>query len=1060
MKKALYKDIYREMKKTRARVLSIFLMSALGVAFFAGVRASEQSMLVTTDAYLDTYSLCDLRLINTLGFDEEGIRQIEAIPGVDRAEGTQMAYLMGAKDGSEDTFPIQLFAASKELTQVEIKQGRLPKAEDELLIDARLARQKGIGLGDLLTFSTGTEQDIEDTLVTETFRVVGFANSPMFISLERGSTTIGNGAVAGYAVAAPEAFASEYYSMVYVTAEGAEELLCYSEEYESLIAELKERIEAAEESLGHDRYDRLQTTIEEQLADAEAELAEQEQKANEELDDAWQKLQEAAEKLADGRKEIEDGEKELEDGKKQLADGEAQLLQARAELEAARTQVSSGQMMLTAGEVAIQSYQAQLAGGEATLKMLKALYPSGLISIDSIDQQIADTEAQLNEAKAQLLQAQAEMENYRAQIAAGEAQMKDGQAQIEAGQKEIEENRIRLQEAEVQLAEGRAELEKGEEEYRNGLQEYEDGKAEAEEKIADAKQQLAEAREKTADLEEPDWYLFDRADQVGYSSMQDNAGSIGAIGKVFPLIFFLVAALVSLTTMTRMVEEQRTQIGTMKALGYSRLSIAMKYLIYAMSTTIAGSVVGILIGQKFFPWVIITAFGIMFTVNSAMTIPYQWGSAALAAGAVILCNLAATLASCMKSFRSMPAALMRPEAPKEGQRVFLEYVPFLWKHLNFTRKASIRNLFRYKKRFFMTLFGIGGCMALLVVGWGMRDSIVHIADTQYDQIQLYDGMLIVNTDAPKEEQQALYQELTDRPEIGPFAPVYMKTVDIASHEDTVSGYICVTNDPENFEKVNVLTGEDGTAYSLDDSGAILTAQMARLLGVEPGDTFYIQSGTEKQVEARVSAVVQNYILHYVYLTENYYKELYGESPEFSTIQYAMEEEYASAEKEIGEELLTNEAAYAISYVSGTRNQIESMLQAMNLVVLVLIVSAGMLAYVVLYNLNNINITERRRELATLKVLGFYDREVSSYVYRENVILTLLGIGIGIFLGIYLHHFIIGSLKIDLVSFSTHISLLSYAMSALLTIVFALFVNYIMYHKLREIDMVESLKSVE
>lgn len=1034
------------------------MMAALGVAFFSGVRAAEPDMLLTADAYMDTYDLADIRLMNTLGFDEESIEAICNIEGIEAIEPSWTAYMMAEDEDGE--YVLQLFADTDTLSRTEVTKGRLPKEQDELLIDAAAADSRGLSIGDTITLSTGTDAEVTDTLAGAEFRIVGIGNSPMFIAMERGSATIGNGAVSGFAIAAPEAFVSEYYSMLYIKAEGAEELLCYSDAYTELVDGLVGRIESQTDVLGKARYDRLLETVTEAVEEGEAELAEKSAEAEEELAKGKQELEDARASIAEGRQEIEENEQKLADGRKALEEGEAQLNASKAELEAAKTQVSTGKTAIASGEIMIETYKAQLAQGEAQLLTLKALYPSTLISIESIDSQIAEAEAQMAAARSQIAQAQAEIENSKAQVAAGEAQIAEGEAQLAAGEQELAARKLELEEGEAALEEGKLQLQEAEEQLAEGEAEYAKGEEEARSQIAEAEEALQEAREQIDQLKEPEWFLLDRNDNVGYADYSDNAGSIGAIGEVFPMLFFLVAALVSLTTMTRMVEEQRTQIGTMKALGYSKAAIAGKYIFYAMSATIGGSLVGLLIGQKFFPFVIITAFGIMYSVNSCIQIPYQWGMALLASGVVIFCNLAATLSSCMKAFRSVPAALMRPAAPKQGKRVFLEYIPFVWKHMNFTQKAAIRNLFRYKKRFFMTLFGVGGCMALLLVGLGLRDSIMRIGDIQYDNIQLYDGMLVMDTEAEAGETEKLLQSIDTHEDIEHHAGVYMKSIDVSTEEGTLSGYLCVAEDSTAFEKLVTLQDEANNLYHLGSSGIILTEQMAQNLGVSIGDSVKLKNGDEGSVTATVEGIVQNYILHYIYMSGDCYEMLYGETPEYSTVFYSMTEEGLEREKEVGEELLTSPAAYAINYISDNRRNIDEMLMVLNMVVGILIVSAGLLAYVVLYNLNNINITERRRELATLKVLGFYDMEVSAYVYRENVILTILGIGIGIGLGKVLHQFIIQTLKINQIVFGKDIYGTSYLIGALLTMGFACFVNYIMYHKLKEINMVESLKSVE
>ena len=509
-----------------------------------------------------------------------------------------------------------------------------------------------------------------------------------------------------------------------------------------------------------------------------------------------------------------------------------------------------------------------------------------------------------------------------------------------------------------------------------------------------------------------------------------------------------------------MVEEQRGHIGTMKALGYSKKDIAMKYLFYAGSATLSGGAVGILVGQKLFPYVIQVSYGIMYDCLKQPDIPYRPVFAIQAMLISFACIMLATGLSCMNELRESPAELMRPAAPKVGKRVLLEYIPFIWKRLNFTTKSTFRNIFRYKKRLFMTIFGISATMALLVTGFGLRDSIIDLAEIQYDNIQLYDTMITFS--GTDEEKEDLGQWLEDEKDVAASTMVHMEMVDVSTEEGNGEVYLCVPENKEDFQAMTVLqnrTSEE--VYTLDGEGILLTEWMADTLGVSAGDSITMEKedGSSSQ-EVQVMGVVENYIMNYAYMSPEYYEKIYGEPAEFEVMYAEFTPEGQEREKELGSEILQQPGVYNVSYTSDTKREINDMLQALVLVIIVLIITAALLAFVVLYNLNNVNITERRRELATLKVLGFYDQEVAAYVYHENIILTLMGIVVGVGLGTLLHQYIIHTIRVDMVMFGQHVSLVSFLISAVLTAVFSAFVNFVMYFKLKEINMVESLKSVE
>ncbi len=584
---------------------------------------------------------------------------------------------------------------------------------------------------------------------------------------------------------------------------------------------------------------------------------------------------------------------------------------------------------------------------------------------------------------------------------------------------------------------------------------------EAKEQLAAAKEQLAAVQEAQA-IPEVKTYVYDRSTLPEYSGYGENADRMRAIGRVFPVIFFLVAALISLTSMTRMVEEQRMAIGTMKALGYGKMTIAKKYIGYALLATVGGSIFGFLVGEKILPYIIIYAYEILYLHIPKILVPYNWYYAFMASGISIVCITAATFFACYKELTAQPAVLMRPPSPKVGKRVLLERIGIIWNHLNFSWKSSVRNLMRYKKRFFMTIFGISGCMALMLVGFGLKDSIFEITQLQYKEIQVYDGVAYLKDDVTEEEKEVLHQDLKQDSDIEQYMDTRMKTVTLVNGKKERDTVECVLKDQENLsDYVHFRDRKTGETYELDDSGVILTEKTAHLLGVEVGDTIEIKDEDQGNIKVKISAICENYMGHYIYMTPAYYEKVHGEVPEYNSVLYSTPDGYSTSDmKKVGQKIIDEDAVLSISYIFDIQDQLDDMLKSLNLVIVVLIISAGMLAFVVLYNLNTINITERQRELATLKVLGFYDPEVAAYVYRENMVLTLLGAVVGCVLGKVLHLFIIETVEVDSVMFGRVINASSFLYALAFTVAFSLCINGLMYFKLKKIDMVESLKSVE
>ena len=783
--------------------------------------------------------------------------------------------------------------------------------------------------------------------------------------------------------------------------------------------------------------------------------------------------------LEAARGEYEQGVAALEAARGQVAAMEEQLKQEGlseeekqaliSQIEIAKTQISQQEQVLAQAKVALEEQEKQFLEQQkpqaeaqlAALKEQKAQLDAQKPEIEESRKALEAARGQLEEQKPQLDKAKAQLQEAKNQIASGEAQLAEAKQQAAKGQQQIDSGWSKIHAGEQEIEKGEAEIAENEKKLEDARKEYEEGKAEAEQEIQDGENEIKEAKQKIEDIEDAKWYVNDRSITTDYAGYGDNADRMRAIGEVFPILFFIVAALISLTTMTRMVEEQRTEIGTLKALGYGKMSIAGKYLNYAMTATIGGSIFGVLFGEKIFPYIIITAYKIMYTHVPDVVIPYNMKYGIWATVAAVLCTGLATLLACYKELAAQPAVLMRPPAPKQGKRVFLEYLPFLWKRLGFIWKSTIRNLIRYKKRFFMTVFGIGGCMALMIVGFGLRDSIFSIGTLQYEELQLYDGMIILNTDADEEDRKDLETYLEEEKEISAVSKGYLKKTNVKKGNEKKEVYLYAPLDLEKNKDFLVYRDRrTHETYELGEKDAILTEKAAKALGIKKGNKLSVESQDGEFTEITITNICENYMEHYLYLSPELYEEIYGKPVEENNIYFKMKDLDEKKLGAIGENILEKRAALNVSYTYNMEERLDEMLESLDIVIVVLIISAGLLAFVVLYNLNNINITERKRELATIKVLGFYDNEVSAYVYRENILLTLIGTVAGVLLGSLLHRYVITTVEIDSVMFTRIIENISFVYSALLTFGFSVFVNVVMYFKLKKIDMVESLKSVE
>lgn len=1102
-----------EIRKSRGRFLSILFIVTLGVAFFSGIRASEPDMRLTGDAYFDEAELMDIKAICTYGVTEDDVEAMEAEEGVACAEGAYSAdFLYSTKDAQQ---VLHVMSLQEKMNQITVSKGRMPESAGECLADDN----SSFAVGDQIRLESGTEDEVTDTLKTDTLEVVGLGNSPCYLSYGRGSSTVGDGSIRAFLIVPEDTFDMEVYSEVYMQVTGAKELLAFTDAYDGRVEEVLKRIEALADDRAVVRKDSLKDEANEKLEEAREELEDGRKEAKKKLDNAAKEIADAEKKLADARKQIEDGraqiadakmtlsskQKELDAARVQYQDGVAQLNDGKAAYEEGLLQYEEARaeadVQLQTGRQLLDGLQAQINADEeryyALLAQIEDLREQADVSEDSLDdtgesagepdtgpdQQIAALEAQAQAVAARLEgerqaytlgqagieavrremdNAQAELTAAKSQIDAAEAELAAAPAKLSSGQAQINSGWNELRSQEQKLVDGEAEIVSNEAKLVDAKKEYEEGKAEAEAEIADGEKKIAEAEADIEDIELPKWYVYDRSTLIEYSGFGENAQRLGAIGRVFPVLFFLVAALISLTSMTRMVEEQRTSIGTMKALGYSKGAIASKYIGYALLATAGGSVIGVLIGEKILPYIIVYAYGILYQHLPKILVPYDWGYAAMASGAAVFCTLFATVMACYKELEAQPAVLMRPPAPKNGRRVFLERIGVVWRHLNFTWKSTIRNLMRYKKRFFMTIFGIGGCMALMLVGFGLKDSCYEIAKLQFAEIQFYDGSIYLEEDITEEQQDELEAALKSEEQISRYMKANMQNITLVNGKKECAAYECVFGSVEDIPWfVDFHARRSKERYELTDDGGIISEKTAKLLDVKQGDTIEIKDEEKGNKQVKVTQICENYMGHYIYFTPACYEEVYGEEPEYNSILFEVEDSDVNADLEkIGRNLLKQDGALSVSYTHDIEKQLDDMLRSLNLVIVVLIISAGMLAFVVLYNLNTVNIAERKRELATLKVLGFYNMEVAEYVYRENILLTFLGAVVGAVLGRFLHLFIIETVEVDSAMFGRNINMPSYIYSLILTVTFSMLINGVMYFKLKKIDMVESLKSIE
>jgi len=1006
--KSFIKNILREFRQTPARFIALFLILVLSSAFYTGLRCTAPTMRETADEYFASTQLRDFRLMSNMGITEDDIIAFQSLPEVERAVPGYALDLLVSGLGGEPVCTLRSLpkdSSNHKITELRVLEGTLPSSENECIIDEKSILE----IGDKLVISDQNKKKSLDILIQHEFTIVGKARSPEFISHDRGHTTIGNGELSFFVYVPESAFDSEYFGLVDIYLKKTQDTnSAFSAFYINDIDRENNVLETLTEERAQIRYDDIMKEAGDKIADGEKKLKKAKKKADDKLADARVKLEDAQTAISDAKIELKENEKKLKDGEKELKKGKAEISKQEKSLAEAQ-----------------QQYDAAIASGIPAEMMTEA----------------------------------------KAKIDAGKKAIAGAKKKLAASEKELNDGK-------TALAEGKEKIESSEKELSQGWSDFETEKDKAYAKIDKAERKLEKSRAKLDDIKIPKWHILTRDDMPGYSGFADDADRIDSISLTITTFLYLVAALVCLTTMTRMVEEQRLFIGTMKALGFRRRTIVSKYFAYAVVLSAVGGGLGAAIGLRIFPASIWSAYSIMYRMDP-MQISVRPSAVVIGIFGGVLAVSIATTAACLGELRSPAAELMRPKAPKPGRRVLLERIGPLWRRLRFSDKVTARNLFRYKKRLIMTVIGIMGCSALLLAGAGIHNSITGIGDLQYGVVNHYDATFYLDKASDKKADTSLNKTLNEYGE----NEYYMeKAVDAKRGNKAPAGMPIEIFVPENPEVLN-----DFISFRIRGSGehvvfppegysepsAVVTEKLAKELGAGIGDKISFGEPGKPMNDIIVAGITENYIYSYIYMTPGDYEKIYGKAPVYKAVMLKMapaeDGESGQDEEDINNAIThvleDKNAVYAVS-AGYVRSMVRDIVSNLSVVVWVIIGVSGLLALIVLYNLTNINVTERERELATLKVLGFYRKEVSAYISRETIILTVIGVLFGFIGGILLHRYLISAVEVNDIMFARLIKPFSFIFTGAFTIVCAIVIMLIMQPKLNRIDPVTSLKSAE
>lgn len=1102
MTSKLILDTLRTIRKTMAKFLTLFSIVAIGVAFFVGLLASIPIMRHSVDQYYDENHLMDFQLYATFGFDDADIAEIAKVDGVEQAVGNKFVDVVGQIEKQEMVIRIQSYQPNQEINDFILVEGRMPQNENECLAEINSRRLVGIELDQTVSISR-PKDDLSDSMDVQELTIVGLIKTPEYLNDEKGYSTLNNRSIQTYMFVPESTFTTDYYTSVLITAQGAEEVTSFTNEYFDFIAPVEENLELLSTTQEQVRRNKIVAEATEKYNEGLQEYEDGQKEYNDEIAKAEKELANAKQKLVDGEQAIVDNQATLET---ETTNAEQELTQAQQDLEAGLFQwrqekatfdnVTKPDLLAKQTELqnqltplnTVKSGLDQVNAGIASLTANKTQLEGYLATLDPVSPEYAETEANLaqvnvlldqaNQGKAEILnqlaaygldesslgptitQLQEGINQITSGIATGEASLASAKVTLDDGFTKVYNGQVELAatkvDAQAKIDQAKIDLEKAKGTLASSTKTFETEKEKGQKELDDAQRDLVKAKDDIDSIELAEWVILDRDENYSSKTYRDTIGQMTAIASIFPVFFFLVAALVCLTTMTRMIDEQRGQIGVLRAIGYNKFACASKYLIYAFVATLFGGALGSVVGLMIFPTVIYYAWGMMYQLPQISRI-IPWAIIFISNLVFLTIMGCTTWLACRKSMNEQPSQLLRPKAPAMGKKIMLERLPFIWGRLSFTSKVTARNIVRYKKRFFMTVLGIAGCTALLVAGFGIKGSISTIVSKQFDDIYLYDGSAQLSDELTPSEITAISTQITALPEVDKSLELtsYTAKVSVGDIEHTASVSLYENN--EQMQIMNDLRQfKTGEPIVLQENGVIINKKLSELLQVQVGDTIMIESENGILKEFVISDICEWYLNNVIFTTKSAYETAYSIKPLTNSIQIKLNTDTAEVQQEIS----SIEGVESLSFYGGVIESFNQMINGLDIVVVVLIVSAGLLAFVVLSNLTNVNISERQREIATLKVLGFNRKEVNAYIYKENFILTFIGSIVGLGLGIILHRFIILTVEMDYVMFGRTVSPLSLLYSVAITMIFAVFVNVAMTFKLRKIQMVESLKSVE
>ena len=991
MKKALLKDCFKEIIKGFKRFISILLIVLLGVGFFAGIKATSPDMKLTLDTYFDDKNVMDIQVISTLGLTDDDITELKKLDLIENAEGTYQTDAVVTAGDKQVVVKLESLASS--INALQVTSGRLPENQNECVVEEAFLQGTEYNIGDTIKVQVDNIKDDDgndiSVLKTNDLQIVGTVRSPMYISTDRGTTKFGSGVINYYLYVSPDNINANIYTNIYLTVNGAKDLKCYDDKYKDLIKQAEDEIEKIADARKEARYNALFDKANQKLQDAKNEFETQKADGEKQLQDAEDEINSAKNQLEKGRNEVaanrakannefKEAGKQLQDAKntleqnendfnakkqeaeKQISDYETSL----NELKQIQTQYNNLQTTLSTSKAQLAALQKQLEELESKDNQITNEVGENTTNeeqIESLKKQIEDLNSSISKIEAGLLvinkQLQAQgITDINQTVSTTETAIQTAKEELENGQKQIDSAKAELQTREEQLNSTKsstyAELNSAEKKLDDSEKQIEEAEAELAKsreefnsKIADAEKELDDAEEEVNSIERPTWYILDRQQNAGYVSYMQDTDRVANLAQVFPIVFFIVAALISLTSMTRMVEEQRVQIGTLKALGYNKLQIAAKYIIYATLATVIGGAIGLVIGFSLLPKVIADIYAMVYDVpNVILAFNMTYATAGMAAA--MLCTIGATIISCYKTLKQKPATLMRPKAPKPGKRVLLERITFIWKRLNFTQKVTVRNIFRYKKRFLMTIIGVGGCTALIIAGFGLRDAISSMIPSQYGKIDLYNASVTLKDEYKNEELEKIDNILKDYEYTEDVLNANVQSVTIDKNDNTQSIQLIVPQTPENLSNFIVLESRTNNdeKYALDDTGVIITEKLSKLLDIKVGDEIKIVNSDDKACSVKVNAITENYIYHYIYMTPNLYNELYDTRVGYNVVYVNTIEMTEEQEDTLGEQILSNsDYISGVTFMSNTESIFSEVMNNMDLVVWILIISAGLLA---------------------------------------------------------------------------------------------------------------------